>query len=167
MDVLLFVKQEFLRSLLGVADLWYRPVHLLLIPLAPSIDLFLLRRGQLGVLTLRNLKLEADGDMRTGRGCLDRIGSGIVIVGRHMGGFGLLPLLDNDLTETFVPGIGTIRLQRGEFPLLCLIETQVGLRGLGTRAGVVVKPRTNFLTRESAKGTQAHKVTLLTGSMYA
>lgn len=58
------------------------------------------------------------------------------------------PLLDNDLPKARIPGIRAIGLDRRNFSPLVLIKPQVGLDSFGAWAGVVVKPRTDSLTRD-------------------
>lgn len=60
--------QELFLPLLRVIDLRYRPIQLLPLVLAASIDFFLLLVGQFVVNFFGDLEFEVDGDVRGGTG---------------------------------------------------------------------------------------------------
>ena len=135
-------------SLLDVLDARYRPIHLLPFLLTTLINLLFLACAQIVVDLLCDLEFEIDGDMGTGTGRLDRIGSGIIAVCRHVRQLLLFPPCDNNIAKTGIPGISAISLSRSQLSLIGLTKPQVRLDRLGTRTAMVMKPCTNPLTRD-------------------
>jgi len=120
---------EFFLPLFTVLDCRYRPVQLVSLLLAASIDFLLLLVTQFVESCFRDLEFEADGDVRAGAG--RRTGGWVVLVCRHMRLLLLFPLGDHEITKTRVPRVSTVSLDWRKHPLLALIESQVWLEGGG------------------------------------
>jgi hypothetical protein len=117
--------KEFIPSLLGVGDLWYRPVHLLPLILTTIIDHLLILRTQRVIDFFRNLEFEVYGDVGTGTRHLNRIGGRVVLVRRHIGLLLFLPPGDDSIPKAGIPGVSAIGLGRGKLSLLVLSKPQV------------------------------------------
>ena len=101
-----------------------------------GIDRFLLLWIQRFVNFFSDLEFEVDGNER----------GGWVIFVRGRPSF--FPSGKNDIPKTRLPSVSAVSLSGGKLSLLVLIKLQVRLGGLGSWAAVIVKPRTNSLTRE-------------------